>query len=270
MRPGTRLQRSGALACLALSASVGLAAEPPTARLLFEGDFEDGSMKRYGESELDTTVAKTRIVTSPVRAGDRALEVRLDRNADPEQGNHRTDFWIRGMSNRFPLDEEYWFGFSTFFPQSWTPDTQSELFAQWIGEGTSSPPLAIYLYGENYRIKKRWANGGDDYQNLWSGPVAGDSGRWTDWVFRVRWSHGKDGEIDIWKNGDKIVSDSGANCGDARFAPYFKFGLYKWPWKLSPEEAPSTVTQRTLVFDEIRIAAGAGGRSLVERKDTRN
>jgi hypothetical protein len=28
----------------------------------------------------------------------------------------------------------------------------------------------------------------------------------------------------MWKNGEKIISDNGPNCGDARCAPYFKFG----------------------------------------------
>lgn len=239
-------------------------ANQPAAHLLFVGDFEDGSMKRYSDSELEDTLAKTRIVTSPVRAGKRALELCLDRNADHNRKDHRTDFWIRGMSNRFRLAEEYWFGFSTWFTESWKPDAQAELFVQWIGEGTSSPPLGIYIYGENYRIKKRWANGKDDYRNLWSGPVTKDLGKWTDWVFRVRWSHGKDGEIEVWKNGEKIVSDTGPNCGDVQLAPYFKFGIYKWPWNLPPEETPSTVTRRILVFDEIRIAAGIGGHALVK------
>ena len=95
-------------------------------------------------------------------------------------------------------------------------------------------------------------------------PVTEDLGKWTDWVFRVRWSHGKNGEIEVWKNGEKIVSDTGPNCGDVQLAPYFKFGIYKWPWNLPPEETPSTVTRRILVFDEIRIAAGIGGHALVK------
>ena len=255
-----------ALASAVLFSSDIAADDNPTSRLLFHGDFEDDSLKRYGASEKEKAAARTRFVTSPVRAGHGALEVRLDRDAGPDPGNHRTDFWIRGMSNRFPLDEDYWFGFSTFFPESWKPDTQPELFAQWIGEGMSSPPLAIYLYGEDYRIKKRWANGKNDYDNLWSGAVSPDLGQWTDWVFCIRWAHGEDGAIDVWKNGEQVVSDSGPNCSDVRFAPYFKFGIYKWPWKRPPENTPSTVNRRVLYFDEIRIAAGPRGRQLVRAK----
>ena len=233
------------------------------ATLLFKGDFENGSLARFGDSEFEQTIERVRIVTSPVRYGKRALEVTLDRSTARGRAGYRTDFWIKGMSRKFPIDDEYWYGFSSYWPKSWKPDTQSELFVQWIGEGTSSPPLAIYVYGENYRIKRRWAFEQDAYKNLWSGMVAKDRGVWIDWVFHVKWSPEKNGRVEVWKNGEKIVSDRGPNCGPSRFAPYFKFGIYKWPWKRSPKEAPSAVTHRTLYLDEIRIASGPARYELV-------
>lgn len=88
-----------------------------------------------------------------------------------------------------------------------------------------------------------------------------DRGAWVDWVVRVKWSTGHDGQLEVWKDGARVLRDAGPNCyndGDDQ-APYFKFGLYKWPWLASAELAPSDVSQRRLYFDEIRIGDATAG-----------
>ncbi|MBT3290353.1 MAG: hypothetical protein HN380_23620 [Victivallales bacterium] len=252
-----------------LSTIIGRAAEVAAGpALMAVVDFEGKGLKKLGDSRLVHTLKKTAAVASPVRHGKRALKLTLDRTAHKDMMGHRTDFWIRGMSKSFRMGEEYWYGFSTYWPDSWKPDTQSELFAQWVGWRDYGPSLAIYIYGKNYRIKKRWARDSKGYRNLWQGGVEEDKGKWVDWVFHVRWSTGKDGLVDVWKNGKKIVSDRGRNCGPGDFADYFKFGIYKWPWQNPPEKAPSTVTQRTLYIDEIRIGGKTASRDLVSPPQT--
>ena len=119
--------------------------------------------------------------------------------------------------------------------------------------------MAIYIYGEEYCIKKRWdVNSISDkkripQKKLWIKKVAIDKGKWVDWVFHVKWSYEKDGFIEIWKDGFQIVSDNGPNCYNDEKGPYFRFGPYKWPWKKDDKTAPSVVTQRIIYFDEIRI-----------------
>jgi hypothetical protein len=237
----------------------------PDAGLIFVGDFEDGSMDQYRDSH-EATVSKTEIVTSPVRAGQKALKVTLDREAHREIQNHRTDFWLRGMSGKCFEEQDYWYGFSTYLPADWEPDTQSELYVQWVpGHGATrtsgGPTLAIYVYGEQYRVKKRWGAGAKDYKNLWRGDILADRGKWVDWVFHVLWSTGDAGRIEVWKNGEQIVRNTGINCVPADTAPYFKFGIYKWPWKT--DEPESVVTRREVHFDEIRIAGGGGSYEMV-------
>ena len=230
--------------------------------LMFTGDFESGGMAPYGDSQ-EHTVDKVALVDDPVRAGQRALKVTLDRIAHAEMTNHRTDFWLRGMSTSASQGQDYWYGFSTMLPRDWEPDPLAELFAQWVlGHGAvtepGGPSLAIYKYGDTYRVRKRWGAGMDHYRNVWIGPVTPDLGRWVDWVFHVRWSSGDDGFIRVWKDGKRIVSDTGVNCVRADYAPYFKFGIYKWPWRQDQEATPSPVTRRVMFFDEIRIADGRG------------
>tara|TARA_R110000850_G_scaffold276805_1_gene420303 strand:- start:113 stop:898 length:786 start_codon:yes stop_codon:yes gene_type:complete len=235
---------------------------------MFVGDIEHRGINPFGASQLDYTLEKTEVVASPVRYGKHALKLQLDRQQHIDKKDHRTDFWIKGMSKRFLMGEEYWYGFSTYWPDCWQPDTQSELFVQWVGWRNYGPSLAIYVYGEDYCIKKRWAAGETSYKNLWRGKVTEDKGNWVDWVFRVRWSAGEDGLVEAWRNGEKIVSNVGRNCGPGQFADYFKFGIYKWPWKEPQEKTPSTVTRRTLYIDEIRIGDKNASYDLVSPPPT--
>lgn len=263
-----RRTASAAVATIWLAGCVSvLEADEGRTGLMFSGDFESDDMRAYGDSQPHT-FEKTDIVHSPVRAGRRALRVTLDRGEHREINNHRTDFWIRGMSTRFEFGREYWYGFSTYKPADWTPDPLAELFVQWVPGpgaqvGAGGPCLAIYLYGNEYRVRRRWGAGMQSYRNLWSGPVDQDLGRWVDWVFRVRWSATDDGTVTVWKNGEQIVADQGRNSVAGDYAPYFKFGIYKWPWKRPEAEAPSPVSRRVMFFDEIRIADDSGSYQTV-------
>lgn len=224
-------------------------------------------MTPYGDSN-ERTVEKTEIVTDPVRSGERALRVTLDRVKHVGMRNHRTDFWLRGMSEALEQRADCWYALSIFVPEDWQPDTQAELWVQWVLGKTAvgevgGPSLAIYVYGDRYRVRKRWGPGAERYDNMWRGDVLADRGRWVDWVFHVRWSPGEDGRIEVWRDGEQVVSDNGPNCVGADYAPYFKFGIYKWPWKRSAEDAPSAVTRREIYFDEIRVADERGSYEAV-------
>lgn len=247
--------------------------ENSTPPLIFLGDFETPATgtDRLGTADREAALSRTRLVTYPdlVRAGGHALQVTLDRAA----GDHRTDFYVQDIGGRFRVGREYWYGFSVRFPEDWQPDRLNELFVQWVRSTARpmGPQLALYLNGEDYVLRKRWDPDPNDdvleveYKNVWRGPVLPDRGRWVDWVVHINWSKGDDGLVEVWKDGESVVRHVGPNMyndGEDR-APYFKFGLYKWPWQKTPEEEPSPVTRRTLVFDEIRIGDASAGRAGV-------
>jgi len=244
-----------------LVGAANLAADEARTGVIFTGDFESGSMAPYGDSR-DFTVEKTQIVTDPVRAGQHALKVTLDRVADVDRCNHRTDFWLRGMGQSLQQGQDCWYAVSIYLPEDWQPDTQAELWVQWVlGKAVSEvggPQLAIYVYGDGYRVRKRWGPALEQHENIWLGDVLADRGKWTDWVFHVRWSPGDDGLIELWRDGELVATDTGQNCVAADYAPYFKFGIYKWPWKQDATQTPSTATKREIYFDEIRIADDRG------------
>jgi len=141
--------------------------------LIFEGGFEtaERGVGRLGAANLEAALARTRLVTAPVRAGRHALEITLERGG----GDHRTDFYIQDIGGRFKVGREYWFGFSVWFPEDWQTDTLNELFVPWVRttRTPAGPQLAIYLNGESYVVRKRWdpdpADGTAEveYENLW-------------------------------------------------------------------------------------------------------
>jgi hypothetical protein len=255
------------MACTVLTQGMPFAAAPEnTTRLLFVGDFEQAnSLNALGDTDLEQTLGKVKVVSQPVRHGSGALKLTLQREAPGDLKAYRTDFWIRGMSEVFQMGGEYWYGFSTMLPDDFQPDELGELFVQWINPKVGgSPSLAIYLYEDSYQIRKRSGEGNTIHRALWRGSVSRDLGEWVDWVFRVRWSDGMDGLVEAWKNGQLIISDAGPNTARAGdLAPYFKFGIYKFPWRQSSQEAPSPVTRRTLYVDEIRIGSADAGYETV-------
>jgi hypothetical protein len=147
--------------------------------LLFVGDFERSNrLNALGDTDLEHTLKRVEIVSEPVRHGRRALKLTLPREAPDDPKAHRTDFWIRGMSEAFQMGGEYWYGFSTMLPDDFQPDTLGELFVQWINPGVpGAPSLAIYIYEDSYHIRKRWGQSNAIHKTLWRGSVCNDPGK---------------------------------------------------------------------------------------------
>jgi predicted transcriptional regulator len=80
-----------------------------------------------------------------------------------------------------------------------------------------------------------------------------ETGLWTDWVFHVKWSWESDGLLEVWKNGKKVIHYEGPIGYNDRRGVYFKTGIYKWVWKMTPERDHSTTTKRVTYVDEVRI-----------------
>jgi len=105
--------------------------------------------------------------------------------------------------------------------------------------------------GPGSEVGKRRYDGGKNYDL-----GAYERGRWTDWVVHVKWSYGKEGVLEIFKDGRLVVDQRGPNAFNDAKGPYFKMGLYKG-WRRA-EMASDVVSRRVLYHDEFRMA-GAGG-----------
>jgi hypothetical protein len=219
-------------------------------------DFETNSLSGLKVSGNAPTVQ-----SSIKRLGRYAMRSDLDRFAS--RVSYRTE--VRVLGPPAIVNQEYWYGFSIYLPDSYVPDHVAwEMVAQWhgipdAGDRHGNPPLSLSTSGGVWKLHNKWSSPRiQNSSNIQSrsfqfGPYA--RGRWTDWVFRIKWSYGPEGILEVWQNGKKVVSAKGPNTyNDARM-PSFKMGIYKG-WKFAGNIGP--VTQRTIYHDEFR-RVGPGG-----------
>jgi len=258
------------LLCVANQADAG--------ELLFLGDFEHGVIpltRQNATSPWYKSGNPPVVVTvpEPVRFGRYAMKSVLDRLNSPVY--YRTEVVPDLDEDKLPkIGEEYWYGFSIYFPKEWVEDNVWEIVAQWhgrpdfdIGETWRNPIMAFHTEGANLRIVNKWdtqpntqeANKkrGRKYDGdvvVWKGPIHKD--QWTDWVVHVKWSYKDDGLLEIWKNGEQIVRRKGPNTFNDKEGPYFKMGIYKG-WE-DRKGLQGKVSRRIIYHDEVRFAGPCG------------
>ncbi len=245
------------------------ASQETTKPTLFVGDFEAGDLSGWRTNE-QCCPHSINVVQEPVRAGANAVrfEVRQD---DPNVANSkRAELKLEPV----PASSERWYAVSIYLPKDYRKDPTPEIVTQWHatpdfdkGETWRSPPLALLTHEGKWRIGWRWDSARVTQGNSPEGTLGRtvgnyQTGRWTDWVFHVKWSWKENGLLQVWKNGKQVIHHKGPNAYHDKRGPYFKTGIYKWPFKTQPKE--TTVKKRILYVDEVRI--GGAGTTLDELK----
>ncbi len=184
------------------------------------------------------------------------------------------------------IGEEYWYGISILPDASLSVSPYEEIVFQFHstpdnvpGETWTTglnPPVALSSDGEKWEVSIR----GDDKpvskrgEYLFStreylGRV--EKGKWTDWVFHIKWNYDGNGYTQIWKDGEMVLNLTGPNCFNDKVGPYLKFGVYAWylkdpskgTWKKAKEMA---VGKRIYYHDAVRIADENGSFGMVAPK----
>jgi hypothetical protein len=243
----------------------GIAAEPEAVEspMLFSSGFESGTLVDGQGWNISGNAPK--ITTKYVREGNFAIESYLNRTTSST--SNRTE--VRAKAPDAKVGQEYWYGFSVFFPEPYVADNIWEIVGQWHripdpGDDTSglNPPISIEINNGNWRFISRYSTAQPTTEasrktafDKLLGPVEG--GKWHDWVVHVKWSATLgEGLLQVWKNGVKVVDITGPNCYNDAVAPYFKMGIYKgWSDRISPT---GIVSERRFYHDSFRMA-GAGG-----------
>jgi len=228
--------------------------------VIFTGDFETGDLKGWGISGNAPG-----ITNNPRRGGKYAMKTSLDR--DKDKVAYRTEVSGPGSD----VGKEYWYGFSIFLPDDYVTDGIWEIVAQWhgvpdfkAGEDWRNPVMALSTTGGKWELLNRWDakfNTFEGGKRSYGGTKMYDLGAyrrggWTDWVVHVKWSYEKDGLLEAWKDGKKVVEQKGPNAFNDKKGPYFKMGLYKG-WK-DPKRKSDAVSSRVLYHDEFRMAGADG------------
>jgi len=193
-----------------------------------------------------------------VRAGDQAIKIHLKKDDPHVAGSKRAELKL----GEVPANSEQWYAFSVFLPSSYKQDPSGEIIAQWhdlpdrdLGEVWKSPALTLVTQNGRFYLNRIWDSkpvtqkNPEGRETIDLGPY--QTGKWTDLVFHIKWSYTSDGLLELWQDGNLIVSKTGPNYYNDQRGPYLKIGIYKGDWKRQPEK--SVVSKRSIYFDELRV-----------------
>lgn len=173
------------------------------------------------------------ISTDYARTGSRSAKITVkesDIEAKGDDGKSVERAEIDSGHRKF-LGREVWYGFSILLPPEFPVVDNRLVIASCKQSDVEGSPL----------IGQRFRNGKHTFSIR--PPGAGGSGKsyslpdlklgtWADTVYRVRYTPGDDGCIEVWMDGKKVVTYVGPTAskdGADRF--YHKVGLYRDRWK---------------------------------------
>ena len=174
------------------------------------------------------------------------------------------------------IGREYRYHILIYLPNDWKFDSYEKLLMQWhgspdrsLGEKSRYPPIALSIQngekgvGSNYFINIR-----SDSNKITGGPhgpfeinekielgsIVEDLGKWTQWVFEIKWSYKNDGSLVIWKDGDAVLErKKRANTYNDKYGPYWKFGVYIPHWNKKYSDQRTGYEQYVAYFDNVSI-----------------
>lgn len=191
-----------------------------SASTLWKGDFETGNLSQWSRTQ---SVASDRllVVSDVVHQGRYALKATVKKGDNPisASGNRNELLYL----SRETPGQEYFYKWSTMFPQGYPSANTWQVFAQWHQDGCcGSPPVEFYLVGEEMRMRV----GGSSGKVLWHAPLK--RGAWNDFVLHVKWSSNpKVGFVELYKDGTLVVPKTMVATQFGTDKNYLKLGLYR-------------------------------------------
>jgi uncharacterized protein (TIGR03382 family) len=188
--------------------------------MLWKGDFETGNLSQWSKTQ---SVASDRllVVSDVVREGRYALKATVHQGDNPigASGNRNELVYL---TQETP-GSEFFYKWSTLFPEGYPSANSWQLFAQWHQEGCcGSPPLEFYVVGEEMFMRV----GGSSGRVLWRNRLV--RGHWNDFVLRVKWSADPGvGFVGLYKDGSLVVPKTMAATQFGAEKNYLKLGLYR-------------------------------------------
>jgi regulation of enolase protein 1 (concanavalin A-like superfamily) len=236
------------------------------ATMIFDSGFESGTSA--GLKAHTTEGGSFTVVTSPVAMGK--YSGRFDLIHDLTKDTYRAEAQLYDGRGNFEFEKEYWFGFNYRY-EDWVVDSDSEIapfqihnrYETWgscqLGAAASTAPFVMLSNNDKvyFRI----------YGNkvLFSETIR--KKEWLNIVVHFKISYKGTGFVEVYRNGvkkgrfDGVTSAKSDKCGRLLLSPSFNIGIYKWNWKYG--RGPTDSLRRTLVTDNLKIAAGTNGYSMV-------
>ncbi|MEM4710900.1 MAG: polysaccharide lyase [Candidatus Woesearchaeota archaeon] len=137
--------------------------------------------------------------------------------------------------------DEVWVGFNVMVPELW--DTSSYFWnilfqfhaTEDPGEAAISPPFSIGINSRKWVVDLRNSSikiitgNNPDNRTAFSFNISDVvPNQWVSWVVHIKWSPSDDGIVEVWKDGELVVSRINMPIGyNDTYYPYLKFGIYR-------------------------------------------
>ena len=228
--------------CAALSATAaGTATATSAAADTLRFTYENGEISSGTALEVNECCSHSLGISSLGRTGEHAVMSQL-KYGDPqvEGGIRAESHTLRNTAGHFRSGTTAYYGFSIYIPSTWEKDSREEIVFQWKPWRDKCEaqkwPSAFLTVQPTGRFQLRVNSDGNRCSTSASLKKASYNltevqvGRWHDFVFHIKWSHGSDGALTGWHQTHKtpgwkkVVSATGANTfnDDATTKGYLK------------------------------------------------
>ena len=212
-RLSRRASLGPALAMFVLAIILGASsAQSGRAAATFDrGDYETGNFSQWNLG-VQAVPGDATIVTSPARQGKYAARFQVNPGDNPLNccaGSERAE----ALTNTGEAaGAESWWGWSTYFPSDFvaTPNTSWNIFTQWHNSGSSGQANIMFKVNAGTSPETLFMSviGGDpnSYSNRGFTLAPLERNKWYDFVLHVKWEPDSTGFVELWLNGQQVVS----------------------------------------------------------------
>ncbi|RKG99622.1 carbohydrate-binding protein [Corallococcus carmarthensis] len=190
------------------------------ASVVWKGDFETGDLSQFTEAWF-VAPDRMQVEGDLVRDGNKALKVTVQQGDNPVNASGNRNELFRGTYE--PEGSEYYYKWSTLFPQDFPSSPRWQVFTQWHHDGCcGSPPLEFFVINDTMNMRV----GGSSGEVLWQEPLHRD--QWNDFVMHVKWSPDPNvGFVELYYNGNLVVPMRNIATRYPDTAGYIQLGYYR-------------------------------------------
>jgi hypothetical protein len=207
--------------------------------LIYEETADLSSFSTYPKLHVATSYGATASTTQFFN-GTKSVRFEL-RDSDPEvQSGTRAEFSYPDATNM-----HRWYSYALYVPSAqFQYDSDDDVITQFHQGGGATPALCLRVRKDHLwiRVLGTWYDLGSFLKDAWHS-----------YVLHAKHSSGSDGLLELWIDGQKVFTKSGANAypvGSTYHMPNMKLGVYKSNWNGS---GTTDTKIRVLYFDDIKI-----------------